>query len=209
MTVRTGITQRQLQRVTVHWGPQQRRHMALVPLFDAGYKVLGLAGLDMVGAPLWYPGVPLTVERRRLVFRSSLSDASPQWSEAPAEALDHCYFFDTWGAVQVLVPREPGAPAFAHAVNLAGNRIQGERVLDVIFEPALHRVRAFLLRGRWGRRHEVLVFRVRALERAVRFGPAPIPDAAPTVPPAAPSGWMGRLMRALNAAQSTDASRGR
>lgn len=198
MSQRTGLEQRRLRRITVQWGPQTREHLAVVPLFDAGYKVLGVVGLDADTEPMWYPGPPLIVEPRRLVFKSSLSDASPAWDEVPEGMLEGCYFHDAWGAVQVLVPQLPGAPSLRDSVNLAGNRIQGRPIQDVIFEPPLHRVRAFLLRRRWGRAQPVSVLMLPPLAQCLERSAVPPLDLSAMVPPPPrPEGRIDRVLRAI------------
>jgi hypothetical protein len=198
MDDRYGIEQRLLRRVSVRWGPQERRHLAMVPLFDPGYKVLGLVGLDSDAPPRWYPGVPLTVERGRMVFRSSLSTASPEWSDVPPELLTECYFLDPWGAILALVPHVPGGPSLAGAVNLAGCRIRGERIVDIVFEPALHRVRALQLRGRWRRSGRVQVLRLPPLSQCLQRPTVPQLDAAALgAPPERPQGMLERFVRVL------------
>ena len=183
MVDRTGIAQRTLRRVRVLWGPQERRHEALIPVFDRGYKVLGLVGLDANGTLSWYPGVPLMVERGRLRFKSSLSDASPAWSEVPAGLLEGSCFLDSWGAIQALLPRQPGAPSLAGSLNLTGQRIRGRWIVDVVFEPGLHRVRAFVLAGRWGRGERIGVMRLPALAQSLRPARAEPLDATAIGPP--------------------------
>ena len=195
---RYGIEQRRLRRVTVRWGPQERRHLALVPVFDAGYKVLGMVGMDSDSPPMWYPGVPLIVEPGRMTFKSSLSTSSPEWSEVPPELLEACYFLDPWGAILALVPHLTGAPPLDGAVNLVGGRIQGERIVDLVFEPALHRVRAFVLRGRWHRQHRVPVLRLPALAQCLQRPRVPQLDvAALGAPPERPQGRLEQIVRVL------------
>lgn len=200
MQTPTGIPQRRLRRMTVHWGPHTREHLALVPIFDGGYKVLGLVGLDASpeSAPVWYPGPPLVMERRRMMFKSSLSDMPPSWGEMDPGLLEDTYFHDPWGAIQALVPLVPDAPSLEGALNLAGNRIQGRPIVDVVFEPPLHRVRAMELRGRWGRTRTVPILRMPALAQAVEKGAVqPLDVSAFGAPPSRPEGWINRLLRRL------------
>lgn len=198
MEHRMGMAQRRMRRMTVHWGPHSRTHLALLPIFDSSYKVLGMVGLDADAEqhPVWYPGNPLTVEPRRMVFKSSLSDAPPQWNEIEPGLLEDSYFHDPWGAIHALVPRVPGAPSLEGAVNLAGNRIRGQPIMDVVYEPTLHRVRALQLRGRWGRSRTVPILRLPGLRESLERGPVPQLDVdAYGPPPERPEGWISKLLR--------------
>jgi hypothetical protein len=198
MDDRTGVAHRRLTNLRVHWGPQVREHLAVVPLFEGGYRVLGLVGLAADADPVWYPGVPLVVQRKQLVFRSSHSEASPQWSEVPPGLLEGVYFLDPWGAILSLVPRLPGAPSLEGAVNLATAQVRGERPVDLLYEPALHRVRAIRLRGRWGGSHLVSVLRLPALaECTVRDVVPQLDITALGPPPQRPESWVERIVRRL------------
>jgi hypothetical protein len=223
MVDRTILAQRRLRRFRVYWGPQVLRHEALVPVFDGSYKVFGLIALDAEAPPTWYPGAPLTVERRLLLFRSSLSEAPPRWRDVPPELLQACFYFDPWGAIETLLPAVAGAPSMAQATNLAASRIHGERVADVLFEPTLHRVRALMLRRGWGLAHRVEVLRLPPLRQIARRADPPpwagaaaalsqagmgagTPQAGPAAgapqaslaagaPPEQPQGWFARAAR--------------
>jgi hypothetical protein len=194
----SGIEQRSLRRFGVRWGAELRRHDALVPLFDEACRVLGLVGLDVMTGVTWYPGVPLTVERRALIFKVGHLAAPPAWSEVPPGLLERCGYFDRSGLLAVLMALQPGAPSLAGALNLAGRRIGEGRVVDAIYEPTLHRVRALALRGRWGRVRRVSILRLPGLAAALRAGPQRAALSAPMVVPlAGRPGAARRLVRLL------------
>lgn len=175
MAAATGTEQRTLQRLTVQWGPQVRRYRVVVPFFDAGYKVLGLAAVGSDFGVTWYPGAPWKVEPHRLAYKDLGLDAPPPWSEVPTGLLERAYFFDPTGAIALMLPRQPGAPSLAGAVNLTGTSLRGQSVQDIVFEPALHRVRALMLGGRWGRVQRVSVMRLGALPRGLPSVVARVP----------------------------------
>jgi hypothetical protein len=203
MNDRHGTSQRKLYNLRVQWGPQELRHLAVIPVFDRGYKVLGLVGLDSERPPVWYPGVPLVVQPRLLVMRSSLSDASPEWHEVEPGHLENVCFFDSWGAILALVPKMPGAPSLAGSVNLVGGRIRGQRIVDVIYESSLHRVRALRLRPAWGRARDVPILRIPALwENLEQSLVQPLDLEAFGPPPARPESWIERIARLVTSTRA-------
>ena len=196
MSYAIGVQQRTLRRTLCQWGDQSRTHFVLVPFFHSDYKVIGIVGWSPNEEPVWYPGVPLIVDRRRLVFKNSATELPPPWAELPADTFDGAYYHDSWGALKAEIQMMPGAPSLERAANLAGSRLSGRRILDVLFEPPLHRVRAFVLKERFFRNRTVSIMSMPALTEALQ-PPAKTKARAPTLDAVSlrREGWITRLIR--------------
>ena len=196
MSYAIGVQQRTLRRTLCQWGDQSRTHFVLVPFFHSDYKVIGIVGWSPNEEPVWYPGVPVTVDRRRLVFKNSLTELPPPWAELPADTFDGAYYHDSWGALKAEIQMMPGAPSLERAANIAGSRLSGRRILDVLFEPPLHRVRAFVLKGQFFRNRTVSIMSMPALTEALQ-PPAKTKARAPTLDAVSlrREGWITRLIR--------------
>ena len=196
MSYAMGVQQRTLRRTLCQWGDQSRTHFVLVPFFHSDYKVIGIVGWSPNEDPVWYPGVPVTVERRRLVFKGSLTKLPPPWAELPANAFDEAYYHDSWGALKAEIQMMPGAPSLERAANLAGSRLSGRIIVDVMFERPLHRVRAFVLKGRFFRNRTVSIMSMPALTEALQ-PPAKTEARTPALDavPLPREGWITRLIR--------------
>lgn len=208
MASAAGIEQHDLQRLAVRWGPNERPYRLIVPLFDSGYKVLGLAAVDRDLRVTWYPGAPWKVEPRQLAYKDLGTEGPPPWSEVPTGLLEGCYFFDPSGVITLMVPRQPGAPSLAGAVNLAGTSLRGQPVQDVVFESALHRVRALTLRGRWGRPQRVSVMRLGPLPRGLPVVSGPSAPAAGGGAMPLPTSPMAPIRTARGLTPASAAARG-
>ncbi len=201
MSYAIGVQQRTLRRTLCQWGDQSRTHFVLVPFFHSDYKVIGIVGWSPNEEPVWYPGVPVIVERRRLVFKDALTALPPPWAELPANAFDEAYYHDSWGALKAEIQMMPGAPSLERAANLAGSRLSNRRILDVLFEPPLHRVRAFVLKGQFFRNRTVSIMSMPALAEALQTPTEKDERArAPIVVPPRKEGWITRLIRKALAA---------
>lgn len=196
MSYAIGVQQRTLRRTLCQWGDQSRTHFVLVPFFHSDYKVIGIVGWSPNEEPVWYPGVPVTVARRRLVFKGSLTELPPPWAELPADTFDGAYYHDSWGALKAEIQMMPGAPSLERAANLAGSRLSGRIIVDVMFERPLHRVRAFVLKGRFFRNRIVSILSMPALTEALQ-PPAKTKARAPTLDAVSlrREGWITRLIR--------------
>ena len=133
---------RSLRRYECRWGDFSRKHHLVIPIFQANHKVKGFLGFSVEDFPVWYPGIPIIVERKRLVFKSAYDDRPPSWGEVDRELFADAYFFDPWDAVASVLPRISQAPPLKGGINLARATLQSRPMIDVYFEPALHRLRA-------------------------------------------------------------------
>lgn len=150
--------QRTLRDMECVWGRQVRKHLLVMPLFHADYKVRGMIGFSSLENPLWYPGVPTAVESRRLTFKDAFYDHPPSWGELERDLFQGAYYFDSWLAVANWWPQLPDAPSPEGGVNLALATIRSRSIAEVYFEPSLHRLRALGLRESFFRTRRTDVF---------------------------------------------------
>jgi hypothetical protein len=193
-----GMRQRNLRRMDCYWGDAHTRHAALVPFFHNDYRVRGLVGYAVGEPPRWYPGVPVVVERRRLIFKTAEREHPPAWSELEREHFAGAFFHDPWGMLEAMLSVIPDTPPMLDAMNLAGRRLQGRPVHDVIFEPPLHRVRAFEVRSGFFGTRTISILSMPALIESLDVRPS---RGAPPEGPetrARREGWLaGRVRKAL------------
>lgn len=189
--------QRTLRNVECVWGRQITKHLLVMPLFRADHKVLGMIGFSSREDPLWYPGSPIAVERRRLTFKDAFYDHPPPWAEVERDLFQGAYYFDIWQALASWWPQVPDAPSPEGGVNLALATIRSQSIAEVYFEPSLHRVRALDLRESFFRVRRTDVFSLPSFvdsivpEGAARRGrDGSAPGKAPK-----PGGLLARLAR--------------
>ena len=129
-------------------------------------------------------------------FQKLPTKLPPPWAELPANTFDETYYHDSWGALKAEIQMMPGAPSLERAANLAGSRLSGHLILDVLFERPLHRVRAFVLRGRFFRNRTVSIMSMPALTEALQ-PPAKAKARARALDavPLRREGWITRLIR--------------
>ncbi|MEE8435084.1 MAG: hypothetical protein V3S64_09895 [bacterium] len=150
--------QRTLRNIECVWGKQVRKHLLVMPLFHADHKVRGMIGFSSQENPLWYPGTPAGIERRRLTFKDAFYDHPPPWGEVERDLFQGAYYFDSWLAVASWWPQLPDAPSPEGGVNLALATIRSQSIAEVYFEPSLHRLRALGLRESFFRTRRTDVF---------------------------------------------------
>jgi hypothetical protein len=163
-----GMRQRKLRGIVCRWGNQMRRETLLIPVFQADYKVRGFIGISSRVRPVWYGGVPITVASRELAFKAFGSKAATPLPECDPEVFQGAFYFDTAYAVRSLANSALGHPAMLEAVNLAGQRLRGHRVHDVVFERSWHRVRGFILRRGLLSFESISVMRIPGLANALQ-----------------------------------------
>lgn len=159
------------------------RHPALLPIFGTDYKVRGMVGLLPLAPPLWYPGSPVAVTSERLVFKDTdyaeplpiaellalegeqAQDEAERWKDAlvfdPTRRIERWLRHSAAGRQDSMLP----APR-----NIAGQLLLGQPVLDVVYEPSLHRVRGFWVRRNWYSRHELSALGIPALRESLGSG---------------------------------------
>ena len=208
MNYRDGITQRSLRRLECHWGNSVRKHQLLVAVFHSDHKVKGFIGFSVEENPVWYPGVPLIVTRNRLTFKSANQDRPPAWGEVERELFQGVYFFDAWGALASVLPAVPDAPPLAGGINLARATVESRPIVDVVFEPHLHRLRALLVRHRgfFTRRMEVMtlgafaeVIQSGKRPRGMDYGKGPASGNPPPVQEGFFTRWLRRALTGRDA----------
>lgn len=173
MNSNRSIGQRNLRRVICVWGDVEREHQLLLPLFGKDHKVRGLIGFSAQAPPVWYPEIPVMTQGRRMGFKSAYREHPPPWEEVERDLFEGCYYFDIWSAMAGVLPTVPGAPSIYGSVNLARARLLGRPILDVFFEPQLHRVRTLLVRERWWRKRHYDVLMLPAFAEAIDAPAAP------------------------------------
>jgi hypothetical protein len=163
----TGVSQRELRRITCRWGPHAERHAALVPFFGKDYRVFGMLGISLGRMPVWYPGAPVSVSPGQLRYKDVLTERPPALATLEPGLFRGAYYLDPWRMLGGMMAMLEGAPGLDQAVNLAGRRLQGRPLLDVVYEPPLHRVRAFIVKRGWLGSERRSVLRMPALAEAL------------------------------------------
>ena len=188
--------QRDLRKMECVWGKQIHQHLLVLPLFHADHKVQGMIGFSSRQHPLWYPGAPVAVERRRLIFKAAFYDRPPPWGEVERDLFRGAYYFDSWLAVANWWPRLPDAPSTEGGVNLALATIRSHSIAEVYFEPSLHRLRALELRESFFRTRRADVFSLPSFaDFIVPGGAARRGPGGPSQAPGEAAGEGGLLMR--------------
>jgi hypothetical protein len=162
-----GVRQEELRRVTCQWGDYSRSHSAILPFFQADYKVFGLMGFSLGTAPAWYPGVPVHIEKRMLLFKDAYADAPPPLAGLDEETFADAYYYDPWRVLAAVFATEPGFPPLAGALNLADQKLLGKPITDLLFEAQLHRLRGFVLKGWLFRVHRISTLQIPNLAEAI------------------------------------------
>lgn len=175
---RQGISQTKLRGMECLWGRTVRKHIFLIPFFSVDYRVRGFAGFSNEMEPIWYAGPPVSVVSKRLVFKNAFVETPPFIRETPADEFSNLYYLDHQGTVDAMFHRlgetvsEEGEREGAPARNIAGARIQGNWLQDVVFEPPLHRVRMFRVRHGWFRSRLMSVLTLPALTEMLSAHPS-------------------------------------
>lgn len=182
-----GVRQRKLRGIVCRWGNQMRRETLLIPVFQADYKVRGFIGISSRVRPVWYSGVPITVERGELAFKAYGSRAATPLPECDPEVFQGAFYFDPSYAVRSLAYSALGHPDLLQAVNLAGQKLNDRTVHDVVFERTWHRVRGFILRKGLLSFESISVMRIPGLANALQARKERRPR-YPAAPPARPAG---------------------
>lgn len=173
MHAREGTRQRALHRITCEWGRWVTRHAVVCAVFQPDYKVRGLIGFNLGDRPVWYPGVPITVSGKHLVFNPGFDQAGPPPAdEWPGGLLDGAYICDPWQVV---------APAIATARAAGGRealgrwrdvfeaRIPAGTIEDIIYEHTLHRLRGIIVRRGWFRRKTYSLLEIPPLAESLKI----------------------------------------
>lgn len=174
---RGGLRQSALRGVAVQWGRSEERLARAVPFFAADYKVLGLLGVTPQGGLRWYGGTPAHASARHVAFKDTAAGPPAEAAAAlDAKTLHDAFYFDPQEVLLIAATGQPAARALEAAVNLARHRLLDRRVVDVVYERSLHRVRGFLLAGPLGRPHPLAVYAVPGLRASLE----PPPDSPET-----------------------------
>ena len=162
-----GTRQMSLRRITCHWGDHRQAHAALIPFFRGDYKIFGMLGFSLGIPPVWYPSVPLSVERGLFRFKDSETEQPPALHDLEPELFQGAFYFDPWRVVAPAFRSGEGFPDFNSAVNLAARTIQRRPIVDVLLERHLHRVRGLVLRMGFLRSRAISVLTLPALAEAL------------------------------------------
>ena len=154
--MRTGVARRQrdLHRVECLWGDEVHRHAALYPVFQRDYKVRGLIGFTPGQRPLWYPNIPFGIDGKTVRFKESHEDdAAKPIEEWEPDHLRGAYFCDPWQMLGAAIADAPNSGQLGKWSDLFEKRIPRGQIVDLAFEPTLHRVRGVVVRrGLFGSR---------------------------------------------------------
>jgi hypothetical protein len=163
-----GIRQRELSRVACEWGRDLRVHAVAFLVFGRNYKVQGVLGYSLGLEPLWYGEPPAFVARNGLRFKAPFQEGGPiPVSGTEPETFEGTFLCDSWGIVE-----EGMRAAFRGErplpVNVHGQGFLGRTIVDVVFEPTLHCVRAVVLRRGTFRQETCSVLAIPALAENLR-----------------------------------------
>lgn len=164
-----GTPQRRLHRVRCGWGREEHGHQVAYPVFDSGYKVLGILAYTLGEPPLWYAAVPNHVQGRELRFKSPYQEWGPvPVNELPDSPFAGTYLCDPWHVIRAALEYFRPMPDWPMPTDLFERTIDGQPIIDCVFEPPLHRVRGFVLRrGSLWRTRRVSILMIPALEHAL------------------------------------------
>lgn len=154
MGTRVARRQRDLNRVECVIGDEVHRHAALYPVFQRDYKVRGLIGFTPGQGPLWYPDIPYSIDGKTVRFKVPYADDAAKPIDGwDSDHLRGAYFCDPWQILAAAIAAAPNSGQLGEWRDLFRMRIPRGEIVDLSFEPALHRVRGVVVRrGLFGTR---------------------------------------------------------
>ncbi|HSG04805.1 MAG TPA: hypothetical protein VLB09_00250, partial [Nitrospiria bacterium] len=169
------VSQSHLKKIVCLWNKRERLHAMLLPVFESNHRVRGMIALSSSEAPVWYPGIPISARQGRITFKTGMEpDPLPLLAvERDTWAGTFCMDSNRW--LERFLPRFGIAGGYLGPVNLEGGKIRGMRVLDVIYESGLHRVRWIKVRAGWFHTRKLSLLDLPPLSEVL--------EAAPVIPP--------------------------
>ena len=143
------MRQRALRKTECVWDKKVRMHSMLLPVFGSDYRVRGMIALSTEEAPLWYPGIPISLEAGRLTFKTGAREHPMGLHEVGPEAWEGSYYLDERHILERFLPWFGPGGEKPGPLNIQGGRIRGRKILDVVYEFSLHRVRWIDVRSGW------------------------------------------------------------
>lgn len=165
-----GTRQKRLQRIACEWGRDVREHSFVYPVFTTNYRVNGVLAYSLGAEPVWYPGSPAAVEKRRLRFKAPFAEDGPLAARAlHPDTFQGAYLCDPWRIIAEAVRGYTQGRALTPPVDIFEYEVRGQPLIDVVYERPLHRVRGFVVRrGIFYRTRTLSVLEIPALAEALK-----------------------------------------